>query len=213
MRVGLEVVAVLEGAGLALVGVDRHQARRRLVRARSRHLRPVGKPAPPSPRSPESSSVSITSVDGRARRRGSRRAAGSRRRRGRRRSRGSPAARGCVSPAATAAATLSTVACSCSAWPIAATGALWQPPMQGARTTRTLGRRAGRAAPPSSCSRADQRAGQAVADPHRERRRRRLAVHARCRNGRRTRRPRRPRPAPAASPRPAPPDGRACRQP
>jgi hypothetical protein len=27
MRVGLEVVAVLEGAGLALVGVDRHQAR------------------------------------------------------------------------------------------------------------------------------------------------------------------------------------------
>ena len=46
---------------------------------------------------------------------------------------------GCVSPAATAFATLSTVACSCSAWPIAATGALWQPPMQGARTTRTLG--------------------------------------------------------------------------
>ena len=30
------------------------------------------------------------------------------------------------------------LACSCkSAWPIAHTGALWQPPMHGARTTRT----------------------------------------------------------------------------
>ena len=30
VRIALEIVAVLEGAGLALVGVDREQARRRL---------------------------------------------------------------------------------------------------------------------------------------------------------------------------------------
>jgi hypothetical protein len=43
VRVALEVVtAVLEGAGLALVDVHRHQARRRLART-MRHLRPAGK--------------------------------------------------------------------------------------------------------------------------------------------------------------------------
>src|ERR1700736_1430068 len=31
MRIGLEIVAVLEGAGLALVGVDRHQPRALLL--------------------------------------------------------------------------------------------------------------------------------------------------------------------------------------
>ena len=47
MRVALEVLAVLEGARLALVDVDRHQARRGLG-GTIFHLRPVGKPAPPS---------------------------------------------------------------------------------------------------------------------------------------------------------------------
>ena len=45
--------------------------------------------------------------------------------------------RGWVSPLSTAFTTLSTVAFSYREWPMATAGALWQPPMQGARTTRT----------------------------------------------------------------------------
>src|SRR5690606_26905252 len=51
VRIALQVVAVLDRAGLALVGVDREVARLRLLLTNS-HLRPVGKPAPPSPRRP-----------------------------------------------------------------------------------------------------------------------------------------------------------------
>ena len=68
------------------------------------------------------------------------------------------------------------MACSCSAWPIATTGAL------------VAAAHAGRAHDPDAVAepaaqiveqlrRAGQRAGQAVADPHGERRRRRLVVH------------------------------------
>ena len=71
---------------------------------------------------------------------------------------------------------LAMLACSCSAWPKAATGALWQPPMQGARTTRTPGpSRAGSWR--EEVVRSHQRAGEAVADANGEGRRLGLAVH------------------------------------
>ncbi len=72
-------------------------------------------------------------------------------------------------------AMLSRLACSCSAWPSAATGALWQPPMHGARTTRTPAPSlAGNAA---AGARRRRSRSQAVAHPNRQRRRRGLAVH------------------------------------
>ena len=51
MRIALEIVAILERPRLALVDVDRHQARRGSA-ATSFHLRPAGNPAPPRPRRP-----------------------------------------------------------------------------------------------------------------------------------------------------------------
>ena len=66
--------------------------------------------------------------------------------------------------------------CSCRAWPIATTGARSQPPMHGARTTRTPSpSRLCRSA--SSVRGAGELAAEAVADPHGQRRRRLLVIH------------------------------------
>ena len=60
MWVPLEIVTVLEGAGLALIRVDREIARFRLL-PDELPLRPVGKPAPPRPRKPEALSAASRS--------------------------------------------------------------------------------------------------------------------------------------------------------
>jgi len=60
VRVALEIKAVLEGARLAFVDVDRAQTRRRL-RGNGLPFAPRGKPAPPRPRRPEFSITAITS--------------------------------------------------------------------------------------------------------------------------------------------------------
>ena len=57
MRIGFEIEAILERAGLALVAIDRHQPRARARRAPRAICAPVGKPAPPSPRRLASSSA------------------------------------------------------------------------------------------------------------------------------------------------------------
>ena len=57
----LKIVAVLEGARLALVAIDRQVARAGARRARSPISGPTGKPAPPRPRSPAASRSSCTS--------------------------------------------------------------------------------------------------------------------------------------------------------
>ena len=149
VRIGLEEIAVLEGAGLALVGIDRHQPRLPARRARapicarweSRRRRAR---AAPNPRAASARPRACAAGEARLQQLVAAVARDSRRARDR------PGSTDGFRRAATAAATLSTVACSCSAWPMAATGALWQPPMQGARTTRTPGpSRAGSSA--SSC--------------------------------------------------------------
>ena len=81
VRIALEVVAVLEGAGLAFVDVHCAMQPRRGLARTMRHLRPAGKPAPPRPRRPESSIAWMTDSTSRVPS-GSRAAAGSRRRAG-----------------------------------------------------------------------------------------------------------------------------------
>ena len=84
-------------------------------------------------------------------------------------------------------------------WPTTAAGACSQRPMHGAASTRTSRPEHGGQAL-RAVARAGHLARQAVADPHRQRRRRALAFLARCRSGDRRWRPRRPRSAPAAFP-------------
>ncbi len=137
VRIGFEKIAVLEGAGLALVAVDRHQPRRRLL-AHQPPFAPGRKPGAAEPAQPGMFERLDHLVAGAlARQAGLQQAIAAVGAVGVEADIDSGDRRMCVSPAATAAATVSTVACSCSAWPIATTGALSQPPMHGARTTRT----------------------------------------------------------------------------
>ena len=136
MRVGLEVVAVLEGAGLALVGVDRHQPRPRLG-ADEAPLAPGREARAAEAAQPGSSSalrmLSSVALAGQA----LARAARSRRRRDRRRNRMESASADASRPRLDRRRRRSRPSRARAALADAATGALWQPPMQGARTTRT----------------------------------------------------------------------------
>ena len=86
VRVGFEKIAVLEGAGLALVGVDRHQPRRRLLPHQA-PFAPGRKPGAAEPAQPGMLERSRSARRACARRRGRLAAGDSRRRRDRRRGR------------------------------------------------------------------------------------------------------------------------------
>ena len=171
MRVALQVVAVLERAGLALVGIDRQQPGGRFL-ADELPFHPRAEPRSAQPRSPAArrrrSLVAVVPAARQSPRSGIRPArigvelevGGDDR---------IDLARG------DGLATDATVACSMARWPTTATGADSHRPTQGPRTTRTSGPR-----PPASSARSrsapEQRAGQAVADPDRPPRRAGLAV-------------------------------------
>jgi hypothetical protein len=135
VRIALEVDAVLEGAGLALVDVHRHQARRRL----GAHDAPLAA-GRESRRRPGRAGRWPPSWRSRSRRRacpaGIAPAAGSRRPRGIATGRCSLRARASA-PSRTSSATFSVVALGTGFWPTTAAGACSQRPMQGAAITRT----------------------------------------------------------------------------
>ena len=141
-----------------------------------RHLRPVGKPAPPRPRRPESSSVVMTDSTSRSPATQCLQQRVAAARRGRRRSRCRPSGRSRFGRLAATCGRhlLAAARAARRSGPPPTAGACSQRPMQGAAITRTsvpssAGRRASRS------PRAGHLAGQAVADAHGQRGRRRFA--------------------------------------
>ena len=197
--VGLQVDTVLERAGLALVGVDGHQAG---LRALPDHL-PLLRRAEPRPAEPAEAGgldrrdhvVGVATAG---------EAVGEAPippLRDDSTSNGLVGRTGPGRPASTAGHRFDRGLIH-GPWPTSAAGACSHRPTQGERTTRTPGPSRGQLiaepiGPP-------QEAGHAVADADRQRRGGRARRRGGCRSGRRTWRPRRPRPSPAASPRPGP---------
>jgi len=135
--IALEIIAVFEGAGLTLVGIDGHQSRRRL----SPHQGPLAAGRKPSAAETAQAGIAdrLDDVVATALARETR-------------PQESVAALCLVGreifpatvsvacpPPATAAATLSGEDCGTCTWPTATTGARSQAPMHGARRTRTSG--------------------------------------------------------------------------